>query len=84
MGPCSHDDVSTLFHESCVALRVASMLFEGGGRGLREAGSIRPPPGRRRVGSGLAVPSDRRRSLSGLRGDTVPPFLGDAREVNSL
>ena len=45
MGPCSHDDVSTLFHESCVALRVASMLFEGGGRCPREAVSIRPPPG---------------------------------------
>ena len=49
-------------------IKFKSMLFTGGGRCLREAVSIRPPPGRRRVRSVLAVPSDRRRSLSGVRG----------------
>ena len=42
----------------------------GGGRCLREAVSIRPPPGRRRVEPLWPCRPSRRRSLSGVRGDT--------------
>ena len=43
----------------------------GGRRCLREAVSIRPPPGRRRVRSTWPSRPTRRRSLSGVRGDTA-------------
>ena len=43
----------------------------GGGRCLREAVSIRPPPGRRRVRPVWPCRPSRRRSLSGVRGDTA-------------
>ena len=47
-----------LKEDGAIQNQIKIMLFTGGGRCLREAVSIRPPPGRRRVESVLAVPSD--------------------------